>query len=208
MPKLDILDKSKKVVGSVELADGVFGAEVNGPLMHQTVVAQLAARRRGTHNTKVRAEVSGGGKKPWKQKGTGRARSGSTRSPLWRGGAVVMGPRPRSYEQSLNKKMRQLALKSALSGVVGEGRMVVVDNLEIDAIKTKTVAGLLKSLERPFPVLVIHAGGCEKFVRGARNLPDVKTLPVEGVNVYDLLNCATVVCTRDAVAGIEKRLVK
>ena len=208
MPKIEVLDKAKKVVGELALSDDVFAADVNVPVMHQVVVAQMANRRRGTQSTKTKAEVRGGGKKPWKQKGTGRARSGSTRSPLWRGGGVSHGPKPRDYSQSVPKKVRKLALTSALSGIVAEGRLKVVDSLDMAEIKTKTAVEMLKNIGAAFPVLVVHDGGCEKFTRSARNLPNVKTLPVEGVNVYDLLNCQMLVCTKGAVEGIEKRLEK
>jgi len=209
MPKkIDVLDTNKKVVGSLDLSDAVFGADVNAPVMHQVVKAQLAGRRRGTQSTKTKAEVSGGGKKPWRQKGTGRARSGSTRSPVWRGGGISHGPKPRDYTEAVPKKMRRLALASALSGIVAQGRLKVVDSLAMDGIKTKSALALLKGIEAATPTLVIHAEGCANFVRSVRNVPDVKTLPVEGVNVYDLLNYQTVVCTKDAVAGIEKRLAK
>ncbi len=208
MPKIEVLDKAKKVVGEIVLSDKVFGAAVNTPVMHQVVVAQMANRRRGTQSTKTKAEVRGGGKKPWKQKGTGRARSGSTRSPLWRGGGVSHGPKPRDYSQSVPKKVRKIAMASALSGIVAEGRLRVVDSLDMAEIKTKTAVEMLKNFGAVFPVLVVHGAGCEKFARSARNVPDVRTLPVEGVNVYDLLNCNMLVCTKAAVEGIEKRLEK
>ncbi|MBI5178504.1 MAG: 50S ribosomal protein L4 [Nitrospinae bacterium] len=209
MPKkIDILDSAKKVVGSLDLPDAVFAAEVNVPLLHQVVKAQLAGRRRGTQSTKTKAEVSGGGKKPWKQKGTGRARSGSTRSPVWRGGGISHGPKPRDYAEATPKKMRRAAITGALSSIFAEGRLKVVDTLAMEGIKTKTALSFLKGIEAANPTLVIHGEGCANFVRSVRNVPDVKTLPVEGVNVYDLLNYQTVVCTKDAVAGIEKRLAK
>jgi large subunit ribosomal protein L4 len=208
MPKIDVLDKSKKVVGELALSDSVFAVDVNVPVMHQVVVAQMANRRRGTQSTKTKAEVRGGGKKPWKQKGTGRARSGSTRSPLWAGGGVAHGPKPRDYHQSVTKKVRRLAIASALSNIFAEGRLRVVDSLEMAEVKTKSALTLLKGLDAKFPLLVVHGAGCENFTRSARNVPDIKTLPVEGVNVYDLLNHDMVVCTKDAVEGIEKRLQK
>jgi large subunit ribosomal protein L4 len=208
MPKIDVLDKSKKVVGELSLSDAVFAADVNVPVMHQVVVAQMANRRRGTQSTKTKAEVRGGGKKPWKQKGTGRARSGSTRSPVWKGGGASHGPKPRDYTQSVTKKVRRLAIVSALSNIVAEGRLKVVNSLEMPDIKTKSAVNMLKGIGASFPVLVLHGAGCENFTRSARNVPDVKTLPVEGVNVYDLLNYSMVVCTKDAVEGIEKRLQK
>ncbi len=208
MTKLDVLDQARKVVGSVELSDAVFGADVNMPVMHQVVMAQLAGRRRGTQSTKTKAEVRGGGKKPWAQKGTGRARSGSTRSPVWRGGGVSHGPKPRDYTQSVNKKVRRIAIVSALSSLVSEGRLKVVSSLDMSGIKTKSALELLKSMHTGKSALIIHSGGCDNFLRSVRNLQNVKTLPVEGVNVYDLLNYDTVVCTQDAVAGIEKRLEK
>jgi large subunit ribosomal protein L4 len=208
MPKIDVLDKSKKVVGALDLSDAVFAADVNVPVMHQVVMAQMANRRRGTQSTKTKAEVRGGGKKPWKQKGTGRARSGSTRSPVWKGGGVSHGPKPRDYTQSVTKKVRKLAIVSALSSIVAEGRLKVVDSLAMSEIKTKSALNMLKGMGAAFPVLVLHGAGCENFTRSARNVPDIKTLPVEGVNVYDLLNYSMIVCTKDAVEGIEKRLQK
>lgn len=208
MPKIDVLDKSKKVVGAVDLSDAVFSVPQNVTLLHKVVMAQMANRRRGTQSTKTKAEVRGGGKKPWKQKGTGRARSGSTRSPVWAGGGVAHGPKPRDYSQNVPKKMRKLALTSALSGIFAEGRLKVVDSLEMTEIKTKTAVGMLKGLDAAYPVLIVAGPESEKFVRSARNVPEVKTLPVEGVNVYDLLNCNTVICTKAALEGIEKRLQK
>jgi large subunit ribosomal protein L4 len=208
MPKIDVLNKSKKVVGEVSLSDECFGADLNVPVMHQVVMAQMAGRRRGTQSTKTRAEVRGGGKKPWKQKGTGRARSGSSRSPIWKGGGASHGPKPRDYEQAVTKKVRKIALLSALSSIFAEGRLKVVDSLEMKELKTKLAIKLLKGFGAVFPVLVVHGADCETFARSARNVPDVKTLPVEGVNVYDLLNCNTMICTKSAIEGIEKRLQK
>jgi large subunit ribosomal protein L4 len=208
MPKIDVLNKSKKVVGEVTLSDDIFTKDANVPVMHQVVMAQMAGRRSGTQSTKTRAEVRGGGKKPWKQKGTGRARSGSSRSPVWKGGGASHGPKPRDYTQHVTKKVRKLALASALSNILAEGRLKVVDSLEMKEIKTKSAVKLLKGFGVKFPVLVVHGADCETFTRSARNIPDVKTLPVEGVNVYDLLNCDTMVCTKSAIEGIEKRIQK
>jgi len=208
MPKIDVIDSAKKVIGSVELSDAVFAAKISEPIVHQVVVAQLAGSRSGTHSTKDRSEVRGGGRKPWKQKGLGRARAGTIRSPIWRGGGVIFGPKPRSYEMAVPKKMRKKALVSVLTNLLDEGRFVVLDSIEMDEIKTKTAARLIDGLGVKKPLLVVHGGGADKFVMSVRNIPDVKTLNVEGLNVYDLLNCENVVCTKDAVEAIEKRLSK
>lgn len=208
MPKLDVIDSSKKVVDSVELSPAVFSAKLNESVVHQVVVAQLAKRRSGTSSTKTRAEVRGGGRKPWKQKGLGRARVGSIRSPIWRGGGITFGPKPRSYEKSVPKKMRKIALSSALSNLVGEGRFVVVDSLKFDEIKTKKVVQWIESIQAKMPLLIIHSEETDNFILSARNIPRVKTLRVEGLNVYDMLCCETLVCTREALKNIEKRFVK
>ncbi len=208
MPKIDVIDGSKKVVDTLDLSEDIFAAEAKEAIVHQVVVSQLARRRRGTKSTKTRDEVRGGGAKPWQQKGTGRARAGSIRSPIWRGGGVAFAPKPRDFSFHIPKKMRRTALISALSSLYSEGRIKVVDSIEIDEIKTKKAVEFLKGLELSDSLLLIHTGGCEKLVRSLRNIPNVKTLMAAGLNVYDLLRYEDVVCTRDAVTEIEKRFAK
>ena len=190
-----------------ELDDEVFGVPFNGPLVHEVVLAELAARRRGTHATKTRGMVRGGGAKPWRQKGTGRARQGSIRSPQWAGGGVVFGPVPRSYEHALPKKVRRAALCGALSLRREENAITVVEEIALDAFKTKRVREILRSLslegER---VLIVIDAADEKLERSARNLPGVGVLRVAGLNVYDVLRHAKLVLTKGAVAAIETRL--
>ncbi len=208
MPKVDVIDSSKKVVNSLELSDKVFASTVNQPIVHQVVVAQLAKRRAGNACTKGRSDVRGGGRKPWAQKGTGRARAGSNSSPLWRGGGVTFGPKPRDYTKSVPKKMRSAALSSALSSLVAEGRFVVVDALAMDEVKTKKAVELMKGIDARTPALVVYSDGCDNFVRAAKNIAALKTIPVAGLNVYDLLNAEVVVCTSDAIGKIEERFTK
>ena len=209
MPKVDIVDGSKKVVGQIDLSDSIFAAEKrHESIVHQVVLSQLAGRRRGTHSTKGRSDVRGGGRKPFGQKGLGRARAGTIRSPIWRGGGVTFGPKPRDYSFSVPKKMRKLALKTVLSVLMSENRFIVVDSLEIDEIKTKKALEKIGGLKVSMPLLAIHGEGADNFLRSVRNLPDVKTLNVNGLNVYDLLNCETVICAKDAAEAIEKRLAK
>ncbi|MFQ5433057.1 MAG: 50S ribosomal protein L4 [Nitrospinota bacterium] len=207
MPKVDVVDGSKNVVGQIELSDSIFAAEKrNESIVHQVVLSQLAGRRRGTHSTKGRSDVRGGGRKPFAQKGLGRARAGTIRSPIWRGGGITFGPKPRDYSFSVPKKMRKLALKTVLTDLVSENRFIVVDSLEIDGIKTKKALEKIGNLKVSMPLLVIYGEGAANFLRSVRNLRDVKTLNVNGLNVYDLLNCETVICTKDAAEAIEKRL--
>lgn len=208
MPKIDVIDGSKKVVDKIDLREDVFAAKVKEAIVHQVVVSQLARRRRGTKCTKTRDEVRGGGAKPWQQKGTGRARAGSIRSPIWRGGGVAFAPKPRDFSFHIPKKMRRTALVSALSSLYSEGRLKVVDSIELNEIKTKKAVELLKGLELSDSLLLIHTGGCEKLVRSMKNIPNVKTLMAAGLNVYDLLRYENVVCTRDAITEIEKRFAK
>lgn len=208
MPKVDVVDGSKKVVGQMDLPDSVFAAKPNESVVHQVVLSQLASRRRGTHSTKGRSDVRGGGRKPFKQKGTGRARAGTIRSPIWRGGGITFGPKPRDHEFTVPKKMRRMALLSVLSNLISEKRFILVDSLEIDEVKTKKAVEWIKNLKLSMPLLVIYGGGAEKFLRAVRNVPDVKSLNANGLNVYDLLNCETVVCAKDAAEAIQKRLLK
>jgi len=176
--------------------------------MHDAVVAHLARRGRGTHDTKTRGEVSGSGRKPWRQKGTGRARAGSRRSPLWRGGGVVFGPHPRDYGYKLPKKVRRLALKSALSSKVEAGEIKVLDQLTIDQPKTKEMVQVLKNLDIDNKALVVTAGADQNVYKSARNIPGVKSLPANSLNVYDLLAFGTLVITKDAVNTVEEVLTR
>lgn len=199
MAPLDVRDPAGKKTGSVTLDADVFGIEPNGPVLHQVVTAQLAARRAGTHSTKTRAEVAGGGAKPWKQKGTGRARQGSIRSPQWRGGGVALGPKPRSYAQRTPKKMVRLALRSALSDRAAEGKVVVVDAWSFDAPKTKDAVAALDALGLDGKVLLVLADGDDVAARSFRNLPRVQLLRAAELNAYDVLSNDWVVFTSDTL---------
>ena len=201
MPNLAVVDMEGKNVGTIELAESVFGIEPNAAVMHQMVVNYLAAQRQGTQSALTRSEVSGGGKKPWRQKGTGRARQGSTRAPQWTGGGVVFAPTPRDYTIRLNKKEKRLALKSALTSRVNENKFIVVDELSFAEIKTKKFAEVLKNLKVEKALVV---GADEKAALSARNIPAVKTASVNTINVYDILKYNTVVATKAAVASIEE----
>ncbi|AEG58596.1 50S ribosomal protein L4 [Desulforamulus ruminis] len=205
MPKVALYNISGEQVGEVELNDAIFGIEPNEPVLHDAVVMQLANQRQGTHDTKTRAEVRGGGRKPWRQKGTGRARAGSTRSPIWRSGGVVFGPHPRDYSYSLPKKVRRLALKSALSSKVLDNDIIVLDGLTMDAPKTKEMSRILGNLKAD-KALVVTADRDVNVEKSARNIEGVKPLKAEGVNVYDLLKYTKLVITKDAVAKIEEVL--
>ena len=206
MPKVAVYNIDRQQVGDIELNDNVFGVEVNGGLLHQAVVMQLASQRLGTHATKTRAFVRGGGRKPWKQKGTGRARSGSRRSPLWVGGGTVFGPHPRSYAFSMPRKQRRLAIKCALSDKVQEDSLVVLDALDFEAPKTKQVVKLLQTFEIDNKALIITAEEAENVERSSRNIPGVKAINTTGLNVYDILNHDKLFVTKDAVARIEEVL--
>jgi len=204
MPTVDVYNTNREKVGSVDLNDAVFGAEVKEHLLYAAVRYQRAAARQGTHKAKERAEVRGGGKKPWRQKGTGRARQGSTRSPQWRGGGVVFGPRVRSHAFKLNKKVRRAALCSALSRRCEEAKVVVLDQLGFDAPKTRQVVDLMKRFELNDMLLVAHDDS--NVSKSARNLSTVTVLPPEGVNVYDVLRRSVVVVTKDAADALGARL--
>ncbi|ABZ83956.1 50S ribosomal protein l4 [Heliomicrobium modesticaldum Ice1] len=204
MPKVALYNTEGAQVGEIELNDAIFGIEPNEAVMHQAVVTQLAAWRRGTHKVKSRGEVSGGGKKPWRQKGTGRARAGTSRSPLWRGGAIIFGPQPRSYKIAMPKKVRRLALKSALSDKVRSGNLIVVDALEMDAPKTKVIAGILNKLKVERKALLVTADIDETVFKSARNIPGVSPVEAVGINVYDILNHDKLVITKNAVAKVEE----
>ena len=192
-----------KEVGTLELNDAVFGVEVNEHLVHMAVVAQLANKRQGTQKAKTRSEVSGGGRKPWRQKGTGHARQGSTRAPQWTGGGVVFAPVPRDYTIRLNKKEKRLALKSALTSRVQGGKFIVLDELTLNEAKTKNFVNVMKNLNVAKALVVLNENN-ENVMRSARNVADVKTALVNTINVYDILKYNTVVATKAAVAAIEE----
>ena len=192
-----------KEVGTMDLNDAVFGVEVNEHLVHMAVVAQLANKRQGTQKAKTRSEVSGGGRKPWRQKGTGHARQGSTRAPQWTGGGVVFAPTPRDYTIRLNKKEKRLALKSALTSKVQEKKLIVVDELKFDEIKTKNFKNVLDNLKTTKALVVLNDND-KNVVMSARNIPDVKTALTNTINVFDILKYNTVIVTKDAVATIEE----
>lgn len=204
MAKVNVYDMTNKQVGDIELNDKVFNVEVNEGLLHQAVVMQLASQRLGTHATKTRSFVRGGGRKPWKQKGTGRARSGSVNSPLWVGGGTVFGPHPRSYSFSMPRKQRRLALKCALSDKVKSGDFVVLDKIEFKEPKTKLAVQMLKDFTAPQKVLFITADETENVVKSARNIPGAKAIGALGLNVFDILNSDKLFVTKDAVARIEE----
>ena len=206
MPNLALLNQEGTQVGDITLNDDIFGIEPHQQAMFDAVLLQRASLRQGTHKTKTRTEVRGGGRKPWKQKGTGRARQGSIRSPQWRGGGVVFGPTPRSYSLKMNKKVRRLALKSALSFKVIENEMIVLDELTLEAPKTKEMVGILNKLEADKKVLLVVSASNTNAQLAARNIPSVKIVPANGVNVVDLLDARKVIFTQDAVNHIEEVL--
>ncbi|MBC7356997.1 large subunit ribosomal protein L4 [Desulfacinum infernum DSM 9756] len=205
MPTIDIFDMNRQVVGQMELRDDIFAVPVKPHVLHEVVLYQLAKRRAGTAKTKGRSEVSGGGRKPWRQKGTGRARVGTIRSPLWRGGGTVHGPQPRSYEMKVPKKVRKLALKMALSQKLQDRELTVVEQLSLPEIKTKEFAAWMERFELSKPLVVI-ARQDDVVEKSARNIPTVKVLRSEGLNVYDLLNHRNVVLTKETIAKIEESL--
>ena len=203
MANVSVYNMEGKEVGALELNDAVFGVEVNEHLVHLAVVAQLANKRQGTQKAKTRSEVSGGGRKPWRQKGTGHARQGSTRSPQWKGGGVVFAPTPRDYTIRLNKKEKRAALRSALTSRVQDNKFIVVDELKFDEIKTKKFQNVMDNLKVSKP-LVVLADNDQNTVLSARNIAGVKTSQVGSINVYDILKYNTVVATKAAVASIEE----
>ena len=203
MANVSVYNMEGKEVGTIELNDAVFGVEVNEHLVHMAVVAQLANKRQGTQKAKTRSEVSGGGRKPWRQKGTGHARQGSTRSPQWTGGGMVFAPTPRDYTITLNKKEKRAALKSALTSRVNENKFVVVDELKFDEVKTKNFKAVMNNL-KVSKALVVLADNDQNTVLSARNIPGVKTSLVNTINVFDILKYNTVVATKAAVASIEE----
>ena len=203
MANVAVYNMEGKEDGSMELNDAVFGTEINDHLVHMAVVQQLANKRQGTQSARTRSEVRGGGKKPWRQKGTGHARQGSTRAPQWTGGGVVFAPTPRDYTIRLNKKEKRAALKSALTSRVQENKFIVLDELKMDEIKTKRFKNVLDNLKVSGALVVVGADS-DNVVLSARNLPDVKTAYVNTINVYDILKYNTVVATKAAVASIEE----
>ncbi len=204
MATVKTYDMLGKETGTMELAAEVFGIEPNKVVMHSAVVNYLANQRQGTQSTKTRTEVAGGGKKPWRQKGTGHARQGSTRAPQWTHGGVALGPKPRSYNYVLPKKVRRLALQSALSAKVADGELIVLDELKLDEIKTKTVAAMLTALNADRKVLLVLPEKNEVAVKSTRNIEGAKTALVNTLNTYDVLNADKVIVVKDAVAKIEE----
>ena len=204
MPKIDVYNIEGKKVNDVELKEDIFGIIPNEELVHSVIVNYLANKRQGTQSTKTRAEVRGGGKKPWRQKGTGRARQGSIRAPHWVGGGIALGPKPRSYSYKLNKKERRLAIKSCLSSKVIENELTVVDKFEFNAIKTKEVAKMLNNLKLEGKTLILLPEKNEIIQKSARNIKGVKTLSVNTINAYDLVNYKNLVVTLDTVKRLEE----
>ena len=204
MPTVSIYDMKGTQNGTMELSEAVFGIEPNKTVLHSAVVNYLANQRQGTQSTLTRSEVSGGGCKPWRQKGTGHARQGSTRATQWTHGGIALGPKPRDYRYALPKKVRRLAMKSALSSKVAAEEMLVVDGLALEEIKTKTIASMLTALDAECKVLLVLAENDEKIIKSARNIPGVKTALVNTLNVYDILNSDKFIVAKDAVAMIEE----
>ena len=204
MPKVDVLDMKGKKVSDIELADSVFGIEPNEAIVHSVLVNYLANQRQGTQSTKTRAEVSGGGKKPWRQKGTGRARQGSTRAPQWIKGGVALGPKPRSYRYTVNKKERRLAIKSVLSSKVLEKELTVVDKLELKEIKTKSMVKALSALKVEGKTLIILPENDKNVVMSARNIEGVKVITANNINVFDLLKYNNLILPVDTVKKLEE----
>ncbi|HOK42158.1 MAG TPA: 50S ribosomal protein L4 [Thermoclostridium caenicola] len=204
MPKVDVYNMDGQKVGDMILSDDIFGVEINTVAMHAAVVNILANARQGTQSTKTRAEVRGGGRKPWRQKGTGRARHGSIRSPQWVGGGIALGPKPRSYKYTLPKKVRRLALKSALSSKVLENDIVVLDDLKLDEIKTKQMVKVLNNLKVDSSALIVLPAVDEKVIKSSRNICGVKTALVNTINTYDILKYKKFIATREAIAKIEE----
>ena len=204
MPNVMMYKTDGTQAGEIKLVDEVFGAEVNANAIHQVIVAQLAALRHGTQSALGRSEVRGGGIKPWRQKGTGRARQGSIRAPQWTKGGVVFAPKPRSYAMKVNKKIKQLAMVSALSDKVANEELIVLDALKLDAAKTKEMAKVLSNLKATGKALIVTAEKDEEVIRAARNIPGVKTAIVGGFGVYDLVNCDKLIVTEEAARKVEE----
>jgi large subunit ribosomal protein L4 len=204
MANVSVYNMEGKEVGNIELNDAIFGVEINEHLVHLAVVQQLANLRQGTQKAKTRSEVRGGGRKPWRQKGTGHARQGSTRAPQWTGGGVVFAPVPRDYSFKMNQKEKRAALKSALTDKVQGGKLIVLEDLKMDEFKTKKFAEVMNNLKATRKALVVVAENDAKVVKSASNLPEVKTALTNTINVYDIVNAQTLVLTKDAVAKIEE----
>ncbi len=204
MPTIDVLNMTGEKVSELELCEGIFAIEPNASAMHIAVVNYLANQRQGTQSTLTRSEVSGGGKKPWRQKGTGRARQGSTRAPQWYHGGIAHGPKPRSYRFEINKKVKRLALKSALSSKVAASEMIVLDEFKLEAIKTKEVVKVLSAVKAAKKTLIVLPEKNDVIYRSARNIEGVNVTFVNTLNVYDILNCDSIVVLKDAVAKIEE----
>ncbi len=204
MPNVAVVDMTGKNVGEITLSDAIFGIEPNAVVMHMAVVNFLANQRQGTQSTLTRTEVSGGGRKPWRQKGTGHARQGSTRAPQWRHGGIALGPKPRDYSYTLNKKVRKLALKSALSDKVLGGQLIVLDELKVEEYKTKTVVNCLNAIGAGKKTLMVLADVNAFAIKSAANIPGVKTAQVNTINTYDIINADTLVIVKDAVAKLEE----
>ena len=204
MPNVQVVDMQGKKVSSVDLADSIFGIEPNAAVMHMMVVSYLAAQRQGTQSALTRSEVSGGGRKPWRQKGTGRARQGSTRAPQWYHGGVVFAPKPRDYRFSVNKKVRRLAMKSAFSSKAAAEEIIVIDSIALDEIKTAKIAAMLSAVGSERKALIVLPEVDEKVIKSARNIAGVKTAQVNELNVYDILNADKLIIAKDALTKIEE----
>ncbi len=204
MPKVDLYNMKGEVVGDIQLSDNVFGTDINKEVLHAAVVNQLANKRQGTQSTKTKSEVRGGGKKPWRQKGTGRARQGSIRSAQWIKGGIVLGPKPRSYRYTLPKKVKRIAMKSALTSKVSGNEILVLDALALEAIKTKAMVGVLNSLKIDSSALIVIDSQNENVVKSARNIPGVKTAFVNTLNVFDILKYDKFIITKEAAQKVEE----
>ena len=204
MIEIKVLKTTGKAAGKMEVPESVFGCEYNEALIHQVVVAQLANKRQGTKSTLTRTEVRGGGRKPWRQKGTGHARQGSIRAPQWRHGGVALGPKPRDYRYSLNKKVKKLAMLSALSSKVKDGDMIVLDNISVEEYKTKTIVNMLKALGADKKAMIVMPSVDDKLIQSASNIPGVQTALVNTINVYDILNHDKFIIVKSAVEKLEE----
>ena len=208
MPNMKVVDMAGKEVGEIALSDVIFGAEVNPTVLHTAVRAYLMNQRQGTQSTLTRSEVSGGGKKPWKQKGTGHARQGSTRSPQWTHGGIALGPKPRSYRVAMNKKVKRIALFSAFSSKVNANELVIVDSIATETYSTKTMAAMVDAVSGAKKTLIVLPAVDEKVVKSCANIPGVKTTVYNSINVYDILNCDKLVLAKDAAVKIQEVYVK
>jgi len=204
MANIDVLDMAGQKVGTAELSDAVFGIEPNVAVMHQLAVNYLANNRQGTQSALTRAEVRGGGRKPWRQKGTGHARQGSTRAPQWTHGGVVFAPKPRNYRFTVNKKVRRLAMKSAFSAKLGSSQLIVIDSIKLDEFKTKKIAEMLRAIGSEKKALIVLPEVDRMVINSARNIPGVKTAQVNTLNVYDIMNADRLVIVKDAISKIEE----